>query len=71
VADYYVVVRRRKEHPPVWEWRIQRRSKPMGVQLRGTGFGSETMARLAGEKALREFLNGLSRERNRSGTEEA
>ena len=67
--QHYVVVRRKKEHPPVWEWRIQRRSKPMGVQLRGTGFRSETTARLAGETALREFFNGLSRERNRSGSQ--
>ena len=70
LADYYVVVRQ-KEYPPVWEWKIQRRSKPMGVQIRGTGFSSETAARLAGEKALREFFNGLSRERNRSGSGQA
>ena len=71
MADYYVVVRRKKEHPPVWEWRIQRQSKPMGVQIHGTGFRSESTARLAGEKALREFFNGLSRERNRSDSDRA
>jgi hypothetical protein len=40
-------------------WEIRRRSKPLGVRLYGDGFKSEAAAKLAGEKALREFLDGL------------
>ena len=65
MADYYAVVRQ-KEYPPVWEWKIQRRSKPMGILVQGTGFGSSIAAQRAGEKALRAFFNALSRERNRA-----
>jgi hypothetical protein len=62
---YYVVVSQ-KEHPPVWGWKIQRRSKPMGVQLQGGGFTSEIAARRAGDEALRAFFNALAREHNQA-----
>lgn len=65
MADYYVVVSQ-KEHSPVWGWKIQRRSKPMGVQLQGGGFTSEIAARRAGDEALRAFFNALAREHNQA-----
>ena len=43
-------------------WEIQRRSTPIGVRLNGEGFKSEIAAKLAGEKALRELLDGLAQE---------
>ena len=46
--------------PPKWRWEIQRRSKPLGVLVYGEGFPSEFAAKLAGEKALRELLDGLA-----------
>jgi hypothetical protein len=59
--DYYVVT---KAHgrPPAWTWEIQRRSRPLGVRMYGDGFGSETVAKVLGEKALRQFLEGLANE---------
>jgi hypothetical protein len=54
--DYYIDVRRSGAS---WEWEIQRRSKPLGVRWGGSGFVSRAGAKLAGEKALREFLAEL------------
>ena len=39
-------------------------SKPLGVRLNGDGFKSESAAKLAGEKALRQLLDGLAQEKN-------
>lgn len=41
-------------------WEIQRRSRPLGIRLYGSGFKTEFAAKLAGEKALSEFLDGLA-----------
>src|SRR6516165_5388296 len=40
----------------------RRRSKPIGVRLNGDGFRSQFAAKLAGEKALRDLLDGLAQE---------
>jgi hypothetical protein len=61
--DFFVVVRRRRRLRE-WSWEIQRRSKPLGVRLNGDGFKSESAAKLAGEKALRQLLDGLAEEKN-------
>jgi len=58
-----VAVKRRRRLRE-WSWEIQRRSKPLGVRLDGDGFKSEFAAKLAGEKALRDFLDGLAQEEN-------
>ena len=57
-SDDYFVVTRRGGRPGAWTWEIQKRSKP----INGDGFNSEFAAKLAGEKALREFLDGLAEE---------
>jgi len=62
LADDYFVVTNRRRRLREWGWEIQRRSKPLGVRLDGNGFKSEFAAKLAGEKALREFLDGLAQE---------
>jgi hypothetical protein len=59
--DYYVVTKSHGD-PPTWMWQIHRRSRPLGVKLYGDGFGSEAVARVLGDKALREFLEGLANE---------
>jgi hypothetical protein len=61
--DFFVAVKRRRRLRE-WSWEIQRRSKPIGVRLDGDGFKSEFSAKLAGEKALRELLDGLAQEEN-------
>jgi hypothetical protein len=61
--DFFVAVKRRRRLRE-WSWEIQRRSKPLGVRLDGDGFKSEVAAKLAGEKALRDFLDGLAQEEN-------
>jgi hypothetical protein len=57
--DEYFVVTRSRGRPPVWTWQIQRRPRPLGVI-----FETETAAKLAGEKALVEFLDRLADEDN-------
>jgi hypothetical protein len=61
--DFFVAVKRRRRLRE-WSWEIQRRSKPLGVRLNGDGFKSESAAKLAGEKALRNLLDGLAQEEN-------
>ena len=63
LSDDYFVVTKRGGQPGEWAWEIQRRSKPIGVRLNGDGFNSEFAANLAGEKALRELLDGLAQEK--------
>jgi len=55
--------------PPEWRWEIKRRSKPLGIKLYANGFKSESAAKLAGEKALRELLDGIAREQSRGSGE--
>lgn len=62
----YVVVTNSHGRPPVWTWEIQRRSSPLGVRLYGGGFKTEFAAKLAGEKALGEFLQGLAQQQSKS-----
>jgi hypothetical protein len=59
MADYFVGIRRERSS---WAWEIHRRSRPMGVRIREGDFRTEQSARLAGEKALRDFLERLSEE---------
>jgi len=61
-SDDYFVVTKRQGRSEAWAWEIQRRSTPIGVRLNGEGFKSEFAAKLAGEKALRELLDGLAQE---------
>jgi hypothetical protein len=65
--DYRVVTRvvlgtRNGEWGPKWIWKISRRSKPLGVVIRGENFASERAARAAGQKALKELLADLAKE---------
>jgi hypothetical protein len=62
---YFVITTRKSTYPPSWSWRILRRGKPMGVRIEGGGFGSYDAARLAGTKALADFLEQLELERSR------
>ena len=48
--------------PPIWMWEIHRRSRPLEVRIYGDGFGLEAVAKVLGEKALRQFLEGLAKE---------
>jgi hypothetical protein len=57
-------------YPPSWRWRIVRRGKPMGVRIEGGGFTTYEAARLAGSRALEEFLDQLERERQRPATKQ-
>jgi hypothetical protein len=61
-ADQYSVVTHSHRRPPSWTWEIQRRLKALGIKLCGTDFKTEAAAKLAGEKALVAFLDGLAKE---------
>jgi hypothetical protein len=63
--SYYVMVTRQTAYPPSWRWRIVRRGEPMGVQIEGCGFSSYHAARLAGGRALADFLEQLELEKSR------
>jgi hypothetical protein len=62
---YYVMATREGGYPPSWRWLIVHRGKPMGVRVEGGGFSSQETARLAGRRALTEFLEQLELERLR------
>ena len=59
---YYVRATPESAYPPSWRWRIVRRGKPMGVRIEGGGFTTYEAARLAGSRALTEFLEQLELE---------
>jgi hypothetical protein len=58
--DEYFVVTSSRGRPSVWTWEIQSRPNPLGIKLGGADFNSEPGAKLAGEKALIEFLVRLA-----------
>jgi hypothetical protein len=64
--SYCVVAARETAYPPSWRWRIVRRGEPMGVQIEGGGFSSYHAARLAGGRALADFLEQLELEKKRA-----
>jgi hypothetical protein len=54
---YCVLVARQIDtYPPAFRWQIMRRGEPMGVQIGDDGFPSYLAARLAGGRALADFL---------------
>jgi hypothetical protein len=63
--EYFVSVTSSRQ-PPQWQWEIKGRPKPLGIKLFANGFKSEHAAKLAGEKALRELLDGIAREHSKS-----
>jgi hypothetical protein len=64
--SYYVMATRQTAYPPSWRWRIVRRGEPMGVQIEGGGFSTYEAARLAGGRALADFLEQLELEKKRA-----
>jgi hypothetical protein len=62
---YYVMATRASAYPRSWRWRIVRRGEPMGVRIEGAGFGSYEAARVAGRRALDDFLKHLELEKSR------
>jgi hypothetical protein len=66
--DYFVIVTRRGR---LWSWEVLRRSKPLGVRFRGDEFATSSAAKDAGQKALKEFLDGLARDHLRLGEQVA
>jgi len=57
-----VLVRRRGGRNRGWAWQILRTPKPLGVKLYEDNFPSEQAAKLAGDKALRAILEGVTKE---------
>jgi hypothetical protein len=65
-SEYYVITSRRGERPERWSWEIRRKSTPLGVKLTADGFQSDSAAKLAGKRALDEFLSELAKEEKRA-----
>jgi hypothetical protein len=61
-CGYYVMATRQSAYPRSSRCRIVRRGKPMGVRIEGGGFTTYEAARLAGSRALTEFLEQLELE---------
>jgi hypothetical protein len=65
---YYILVARQNDtYPPAFRWQIMRRGEPMGVQIGEDGFPTYLAARLAGGRALADFLEQLELEKSRTG----
>jgi len=64
-SDYYILTAEDGERSHPWSWQIQRKSKPMGVRVRGTGFASQPAALYAGQRALLEFVTELYKQEHR------
>jgi hypothetical protein len=63
-SDYSLAITSRDRLKGPWGWQIQRKSKPLGIKNYDNDFKTEAAARIAGEKALKEFLGRLCREGN-------
>jgi len=61
-GDYWLVIKSPDWQKGRWGWEIRRKSKPLGIKIYESDFKTEVAARIAGEKALREFLDQLCRE---------
>jgi hypothetical protein len=61
LSNDYFVITRRDPRLQIWSWQILRRSKPLGVKLTGHDFASAMAAKLAGESALKDLINGIAR----------
>ena len=61
LAAYFVITKLvgPRVRPIRWTWEIRRRSGQLGVKYDGEEYATAQDARLAGEKALNEFLNDL------------
>ena len=59
--DYFVITKLvgPRTRPIRWTWQIRRRSMPLSVKYDGEEYATAQDARLAGEKALKEFLLAL------------
>jgi hypothetical protein len=58
--NYFVAVTQEGGGPDCFGWELRHRKAPMGVKVRVHGFLSPEAAKVAGETALAEFLEGLS-----------
>jgi hypothetical protein len=59
--DYSLVITSLDRLKGPWAWEIRRKSKPLGIRNYDSDFKTEAAARIAGEKALREFLDLIAR----------
>jgi hypothetical protein len=62
--DFFVQIHHWR--PKEWGWEIQRRSKPLGVQLYEEGYRTPVSAQVAGEMVLDRPLDQISQEENRT-----
>jgi len=60
--DYSLVITRPDRLNGAWGWEIRRKSKTLGIKHYDNDFKTEAAARIAGENALKEFLDRLCRE---------
>jgi hypothetical protein len=61
-GDYSLIITSLDRQKGPWGWEIQRKSTPLGIRNYDSDFKTEAAARIAGEKAIREFLDRLCRE---------
>jgi hypothetical protein len=61
-GDYSLVFTSLDRLKGPWGWEIRRKSNPLGIKNYDNNFKTESAARIAGEKALKEFLDRLCRE---------
>src|ERR1019366_7477829 len=55
-GDYSLVITKLDRLKGPWGWEIRRKSNQLGIKNYDNNFKTESAARVAGEKALKEFL---------------
>ncbi len=61
-SDYSLVITSIDPLKGPWSWQIERKSRPLGVKFYRNDFKSQSVAKIDGEKALKDFLDRLCRE---------
>jgi hypothetical protein len=61
MSPRYLVVTRQVRNR-TWRWQILRTPKPLGIKLYEDNFRTQQAAKLAGDKALRAILEGVTKE---------
>jgi hypothetical protein len=58
-SDYSLVITSHDRLKGPWSWEIRRKSTPLGIRNYDNDFKTEAAARIAGEKAIIDFLDRL------------
>ena len=61
-GDFFVIIKICGREKTRYTWAIRRRSEPLGDKYNGDEYATLQEAKVAGQKALKELLDGLRKE---------